>query len=196
MVPFLRVRFLLKATLQSVVLVVAVIAFGLGLLWLRDIRSANVGSFGDGSLTDSGFFSYPRYRVSFPVLQIVSGSSHVLTVSNLPPVRLTLGLELLATNEDQIPQTPFAQTEWNGTTLRVSVERLGVGTLSEAHVPIRDWVLAQSELRQMLWHANLRDLRFAQKPIYHVTIELLNAPQDLPPLVVRPILEGGGNELP
>jgi hypothetical protein len=162
--------------------------------WMT-VRSAR-GYSGDGVLHDNGFFSYPRFRVTFSAIDLGSQTNHSLTLQGIPRARMTFGFEVVADGNrgsNKINPERFME---RSAELRTQIKSANGEVIAEANAPIKDWVLAQSTRRELLWLPALRDLRFDPGKQYRILIEYRADQADLGSLIVRPVLEGGGNELP
>ena len=147
-------------------------------------------------LTDSGFLSYPRYRITFDTLHLTTQSNRVLEAKGVPSAAMTLGLELV-NNATGIPsEARLEELRRQGVELTVRIDTDKGELVAQAHASLKDWELAQSSSRNLLWHPKLRDLRFNRASAYRIRIELLKVETGAGPLLVRPVIEGGGNELP
>jgi len=183
----------------QVFIVLSIVAFAaLVTVLLRRSIVRNPAYTGDGVFTDSGLLSlYPRYRVAFDAVSLTGQSRHVLRFSGVPSVQMTFSLEVIANEANHAPEARTKDPREQGTELRVRIETDSAVLVAQAHGSINDyWVLAQSSNRQVLWHPNLRDLRFSRDLAYTIVIELAKAETGTQLLTVRPALEGGGNELP
>jgi hypothetical protein len=150
---------------------------------------------GDGVLTDSGFWSYPRYQIGFNAIHLDGRSNHVFRFRGGPSIRMWFGLELIADQKNPRPDALEMLNERDAE-LRVTIEGENGKLVAATREPLKAWIIAQSSQRKLLWHPSLRDLPFTRRTSYRVTIELINDAAGTPSLFVRPILEGGGNELP
>ncbi len=147
-------------------------------------------------LTDSGFLSYPRYRITFNTLHLTTQSDRVLEAKGVPSAAMTLGLELV-NNATGIPsEARLEELRHQGAELTVRIDTDKGELVAQAHASLKDWELAQSSSRNLLWHPKLRDVRFNRASAYRIRIELLHVEAGAGPLLVRPVIEGGGNELP
>lgn len=156
----------------------------------------NLNTFkGDGRITDSGFWSYPRYHVVMPTFSLESVSERTFTLEGLPPERMTLSFRLSGrvastaesaeTLEDNIKQSSVVFK------CKLS-DNTGV-TVCEIADPLSNWRLAVSARDMKLWHMRSRDLKISSKRRYFLTVGI-ESPE--PDLTVEPTLAGGGNELP
>ena len=73
---------------------IAVAAIVLSVAWL--VLPYNVSRYrGDGVITDGGFWSYPRYRIRLPQVELTAAQTRLYKLKGLPPVPLTLKLEVI-----------------------------------------------------------------------------------------------------
>jgi hypothetical protein len=176
-----------------------IILLGCGMLILAALCVHSVAerrtSFkGDGVLTDSGFLSYPRYRVAFDPVVLANETQSTLRFEGLPAIRMTFGFESTK-GTPAAAATDLQNLKSRGVALKVRIET-GTGTvLSQVNAPVQKWEIARCPKRELLWHPALRDLPFKAGIRYRIVTELHNAPASLS-LILRPVVEGGGNELP
>jgi hypothetical protein len=154
------------------------------------------GFSGDGVLTDSGFLSYPRYRIAFDTVFLTARTNRVLSAKGMPSGTMTVGFELVGNATNSTSQARLEQLRQQGAELSVRIDTDKGELVAQADAPLKEWQLAQSSSRDLLWHAKLRDLHFDRASAYRIVIELSKTERGTDPLLVRPIIEGGGNELP
>lgn len=147
-------------------------------------------------LTDFGLLSYPRYRITFDTVHLGAQTNRILMAKGVPSTEMTLGLELVGNATNPTSEASLEKLRQQGGELTVRVETDKGELVGQAHAPVRDWDLARSTSRNLLWHPRLRDLRFNRASSYRILIELLKVETGAEPLLVRPVIEGGGNELP
>ena len=155
-----------------------------------------VGFSGDGVLTDFGPLSYPRYRIAFDTVPLTTRTNRVIAAKGVPSTTMTLGFELVGGATNAISNARLEELREQNAELTVKIET-GKGELvAQADAPLKAWELAHSSSRDLLWHPKLRDLRFNRASVYRIAIQLLKTKAGTEPLLVRPVIEGGGNELP
>src|SRR5262245_45787194 len=79
-------------------MVLAVLAIALG-VWLLSLiafrmRYGPASFTGDGRLSDDGFWTYPRYRISFPSVSLNRSTNRSFQIQNFPSVPWTFGLRI------------------------------------------------------------------------------------------------------
>lgn len=162
---------------------------------------------GDGSLTDWGMFSYPRYRIEFPPLQLSKPGQYRFRARGLPNVLLTFGLrvsppfgpsDFRIINGKSVP--PPGHMNWEkglrgiGTVVGVQISDSTGNSLCRWSAPLADWKMASSVTYVVWWHGACRDLRFDPMKTYDIVITVKES-ESVPPVTVTPVLEGGGNEM-
>jgi hypothetical protein len=161
------------------------------------VSAGRSGFSGDGTFTDFGTFSYPRYRITFTTLDLMTRSNYVLEARGVPPVRMGFGLELVSSPSIPTPVATIERLRSQGAELKVSFHADDGEVVGEANSQIQAWHLARSGNRHEIWHDNLRDLRLKRSSTYRIVIELIQFDTVTnSPLIVRPTLQGGGIELP
>jgi hypothetical protein len=170
------------------VLVLGVVATALW-LWPYSVREFR----GDGQITDTGFWSYPRYQVRFPPVELSQAGQHTFTCRGLPPAPLTL---LLATaGKDEAAYDSLSRI---GTVVTVRIDDDTGQTVYSASGPLKAWVLMWGYPGNAggYWHENCRDMRLRRGRTYQLGVGVTAVDPAAPAVVVQPTLEGGGNELP
>jgi hypothetical protein len=170
---------------------------------------------GDATITDHGFWSYPRYEIRFPSLSLKSLGTHTYVCKGLPPETLRLMLQMpdKQTKEQEAaeflrrhPNSKYAAEAYdkqkyetigsNRTVVRFSLDVDGKSDLWMAE-RLCDWKLMWIPAYNSgaFWHP---DAEFASSPkaSYKLIFVISQVdPSGIPEEVV-PVLQGGGNELP
>ena len=183
--PFRRIILWILAGLFSVSAVALV-----GFL----VRNRTEPFSGDGTLEDGGFWSYPRYRVAFPKLDLTAGTNHLLTFRGMPTANLFFDLRVDGLPKDRTKMDNFDLLKASGTRLRVDIRTAEGKPFAEGNDVLTNWVVNQSIMYWSVWHTNLPRLEFDGRTTYAIRIELLNAPPEAAPLTVIPMFWGGGWE--
>ena len=150
----------------------------------------------EGSIADFGFFSYPRYRVTFPAFDAQNEPRKSLMFTGAPASQMTFGLVITNVAGRVGIARPSLVEEWGPSVLDVTIESASGAPVAQVRATVREWVLAQSVDRLKLWHPKLRGLPFTQSDRYRITIDISELNPKAGRLVLQPGLEGGGNELP
>jgi hypothetical protein len=148
---------------------------------------------GDGTITDSGFWSHPRYRVRLPPMDLQTDRTRTYRLRGTPSVPLSLKLEVVGPR-------PLGHEGFD--TLAAMETRVSVAMSDEhgkltasAAGPLRNWVLTRGDGYAAYWHPDVRDFRLRKGTSYTLTISAADG-SPAPLLTLMPTLEGGGNELP
>jgi hypothetical protein len=167
--------------------------------WLVALCSCESGAgfSGDGTVADLGFWAYPRWRITFPAVDLKTNRTTVVRFKGAPTAEMTFLLDV-AHEGGPTNQVPLRLQEaiWLGLVLDVKIEREAGGVVGEARAPVGEWVLNRSPGQARLWHRSLRRLPFERTAAYQISITCPEVPAGLSRMVVTPLLEGGGNELP
>jgi hypothetical protein len=151
---------------------------------------------GEGMLKDAGFWSCPRYEVTFDSLNITNRARRSYAFTGVPAITMTLGLVVVGGSNNVETGDSFPTLECQSAILRVELSHAEGRVVARSSAAIRDWEVARGGKRVMLWHKNLRDVHLNRQAEYQLSVEVPGVGSTCRPLVLRPVLEGGGNELP
>jgi hypothetical protein len=145
---------------------------------------------GDGTITDNGLFSYPRFEVRFPVVQLQGSEEYSFVFQGMPSERLYFGLRVL---------NKISEDELNASDMKIMV-RFVEGTDSvvcEAEGTVKKWKkeIANGE-RITLWHMGCRDIHFYRKKTYKLLLSVKTFTGEARQIIAEPTLWGGGFETP
>lgn len=154
---------------------------------------------GDGTFADSGFFSYPRYRVHFSTVTLSRPGEYRYHFRGLPNEEMTL---LLSMDRD----VPYESKQWHElTSLQTSIEAVlrdghgreackGAGKPEDSN---RDgvWVLTTG-FGTAFWHWQCNHVHLHSSESYELVIRIKAIDPRSGDIAVTPLLEGGGLELP
>jgi hypothetical protein len=170
---------------------------------------------GDGILTDRGFWAYcPRYEIRFPQISLAKPGEYSFVSEGLPSVPLTFALEMADKHKREEEVNGFLRQhpnrEWPGTdekdryeeikrsrtSIEVTFSRDGQ-TIASNSGSVKDswtlqWVPAINS--GSLYHPNCQDIEFNPYRSYSLTIVIRDVDGDALPLIVVPVLYGGGIE--
>lgn len=153
---------------------------------------------GDATIRDYGFWTYPRYEISFPKIPLNRPGRHVYFVRGLPPPRLTLCLTVPWPSEAM--SLSQSESKLRGLTsssnVRVTISDDSGNVVCERSLSLCDWVLSVSIADARFWLPAFRDLRFRRTCQYTVAIEVDCDNTTFEPVMAEPILAGGGIESP
>ncbi|MGE0536593.1 MAG: hypothetical protein AB7O68_16605 [Pirellulales bacterium] len=180
-------------------LLVAILAACLfGALYLRGLLYYDSESFvGDGSLSDGGFWSYPRYRIEFPAISLSDSNVTQFCFSGPPTTRTTFKLAMTSAE---------GWTGWNfGEQLRSDVRLRGISVdvvlvdsqgraIMQYGGPLQQWMLMQSDAEGAFWHVSGRNVPLNKREAYTLTVRTTASAGNTLQLTAKPLLYGGGNE--
>ena len=154
---------------------------------------------GDGQFSDRGFFSYPRYLVTFSDIQLNQAGEHHFHLRGLPNEEMTLMLLVKDRPVDTwADSAPLAN-------LQVTID--AVLTDDKGHVACRAygrpapsnedgvWVLTWGG-SAAYWHYQCNFVRVHPNRTYDLVIRVTDVGTGIEKVVVTPRLRGGGLELP
>jgi hypothetical protein len=150
-------------------------------------------------VSDTGFFSYPRYHAQLGEMPSWKNGEYQFTVRGLPPGPLDLVL--------QVPNTTDADRAALGSLSNsLSVEITdssgnevceAIGSLSDPTTRERSaWAVASSTSDALLWQPRCQQLTISRFKTYTVRVIVSGADDRPPHRMLKPIFQGGGNELP
>jgi hypothetical protein len=154
---------------------------------------------GGVGVRDSGVFSYPRYHAQLDDLPLWKSGEYQFIVRGLPPGPLDLVLQVPdATDADRAELTSLSTSVSVSTTDSFGKEVCtATGNLSGARNRDRSaWVLASTSSSASFWQPRCQQLPFSRFKTYTVKVTVSGADDHSPHRMLRPILQGGGNELP
>lgn len=173
------------AVIASLSATLALISAVIVMFWFYHTREFS----GDGTIEDTGFWSYPRYHIRFPPISLNEPGEHTFSCRGLPPYPLTFKLMIVGKGqrEQLLAVKTTVHLEWSD----------GAGqTICQAVGPLHDWVVCSSVVEDYYWHKNSRDITVRRGRQYRLRMIVKDVDADSPPLSVEPMLVGGGNELP
>lgn len=157
---------------------------------------------GDGQFSDRGFFSYPRYLVTFSDIQLSQTGEHRFHFRGLPNEEMTLMLLVKDRRVDTwADSAPLAN-------LQVTIE--AVLTDDRGHVACRAsgrpappskgdedriWVLTWGGTAAY-WHHQCNFVQVRPNRAYDLAIRVSDVGRGVENVVVTPKITGGGLELP
>lgn len=172
----------LIASLGAALVLISAVAI---MFWFYNIREFS----GDGTIEDTGFWSYYRYHIRFPPISLHQPGEYTFSCRGLPPDPLTFKLRTVgAGDSEQLRSlTTVVRAEWLDEEGRRVCEAVG---------PLQNWVLASCLAYGEYWQKSSSDVTFRRRRAYKLRLIVTDIDADSPPLSVEPMLEGGGNELP
>jgi hypothetical protein len=150
-------------------------------------------------ISDSGFFSYPRYHAEVGELPLWKNGEYSFTVHGLPPGPLDLALRVRdATYADSSELKSLSTsvsvflTDNDGKQICTAN-----GSLSDARDRAHSgWVLTSSDVSASFWHPGCQNLPISRFKTYTAKVVLSGEAARPPDRMVVLQLKGGGEELP
>jgi hypothetical protein len=153
---------------------------------------------GDGKFSDRGFFSYPRYVLEFPDMPLYESGERQFHFQGLPNEEMSLLLSVKGSSGSEEERSRL-------TKLPTSIEAV----LTDSHGkevcratgrPADSnedgiWVL-MSGADAAYWHWQCNNVQIRSNESYSLVIRAVSAARSDQRVVVTPILNGGGLELP
>jgi hypothetical protein len=150
-------------------------------------------------ISDSGFFSYPRYHIELGHLPLWKAGEYRFIVRGLPPGLLDLVLRVSGGTYSESSELTSLSTTVSVSMYDNSGKEVcaAMGRLSDAKLPgIGSWVLESSSSRAAFWHPRCQQLPSRRLKAYTVRVTVSDVDPHSPQKELTPVLEGGGTELP
>jgi hypothetical protein len=152
---------------------------------------------GDGKFSDGGFFSYPRYVVTFPDMPLYEPGERRFHFQGVPNEEMTLMLYLKSSSGSVEERSRL-------TNLRTTIEAVltdsqGKNVCRASGRPDNNkdgiWVL-MSGAGAGYWHFQCAHVQVHSKESYNLVIRVVEVNPNGERVVVTPAFQGGGLELP
>jgi hypothetical protein len=180
-------RLVVRICVATIIFVIA-IAFLVHIGWLGYSASR---FHGDGRITAGGFWSYPRYSVTFDAIDLGEAKAHSWKFGGLPATRMWFGLKSIDPLMEDRDRTADVS-------IAVTMKRPDGTVVAGVIAPLKEWTLniVPAEPSFKLWHPKMLDLQTRSDVTYVLTVEVSTPDGMSAGPLATPILEGGGNELP
>jgi hypothetical protein len=151
---------------------------------------------GAGPMKDDGFFSYYRYHAPVGYIPFAQSDTYKFQFSGLPSEIMVL--------QFYIPHHSTSNKELLenlSTTLNAKIVDASGNVICNAqgspsaNLREKKWVLMSSSTFAAYWHKNC-DALFARNMDYTLHVTVNNIDSKTPNVMLKAMLEGGGNELP
>ncbi len=166
------------------------------IVWL--LTSYRISKFqGDGVISDTGFWSYPRYHVALNVIPLFETSAYKFSLAGLPPEKMTLSLDLPGKSaEDRIMLSKLRNKidasvvdDQGHVVCKVS------GFISDG-ITESGWIITSTNSSAAIYQKACADMPIHNHRTYVLTVRLSNVDPDSKAIYLKPYISGGGNELP
>lgn len=151
---------------------------------------------GDGVVTDSGFWSYPRYAIAFGSLDATNRAHRTYQFTGAPAAKMTFGFVVVGDRGGEDAANALRGSEGSRMTFHIRIAKAGGAEVASVEASLKDWQVSQSPEQVMLWHEKLRDVNFDRKWTYKIFMDVSRTGDATTPFLLRPVLKGGGNETP
>jgi hypothetical protein len=147
---------------------------------------------GDGQITDTGYWSYYRYHITLPKVQIAERRVYKFSFQGVPHEHFGFGLAL-----DNMAQLRALQAVKDRLRIGVTLQDETDKIICEVSLaPLAQWIESSSQTSVQYWHKGCRDFVLDTARAYTVVLTLEVEGHNVAPIVLTPTLEGGGNETP
>ena len=153
---------------------------------------------GDGKFSDGGFFSYPRYVLTFSEMPLYESGERRFHFQGLPSEEMTLLLYVKGSSGSEEERSRL--TKLPAIIEAVLTDSRGKDVCKATGRPADSnedgiWVL-RSGADAAYWHWQCNHVQIRSDESYNLLIRVASTGQSDQRVVVTPILEGGGLELP
>jgi|SRR5450432_601461 len=180
----------MKTTARRVLIALSLVVFA---VWAFSYHSFEFK--GGVGILDSGFFSYPRYHAQIGDLPLWKSGEYRFTVRGLPPGPLDLVLQVPnVTDADKAALTSLS-THVSASLIDSSGTEVCEATGSPSDERSA-WAMASTSSGALLWQPRCQQLPISRFKTYTVKVTVSGTDDRPPHHMLRPILQGGGNELP
>jgi len=146
------------------------------------------------SISDSGFFSYPRYYAQIGSLPLWKAGEYQFTVRGLPPGPLELVLAIQEATEADRALLTSLSTAVNVTITDSSGNKICEASGSLSISSADPWILPSHSA--YFWHPRCTHIQTSRFRTYIVKVTVSDVDTRSPRWTIVPALRGGGIELP
>lgn len=153
---------------------------------------------GDGRFSDGGFFSYPRYVLTFPDIPLYESGERRFHFQGLPNEKMTLLLYVKGSSGSEEERSRLTKLPTSIEVVLTDSHGIEVCKASGRPADSNEdgiWVL-RSGADAAYWHWQCTHVQIRSNESYNLVIRAVSAAQSAQRVVVTPILKGGGLELP
>lgn len=153
---------------------------------------------GDGKIEDNGLWTTPRYVISLPEIPLNRPGKYTYSVRGLPRELLNFGLRVAWHSETE--NLSASQSRLRNLTssakvnIRITDERGNV--LCEHSEPLSQWGPSVTPDNATYSDATCTNIQFRSNGQYRVVIRVDCPEKRATKVMAKPVLEGGGIELP
>jgi hypothetical protein len=152
---------------------------------------------GAGPMEDDGPSSYFRYHAPLGEVPLAVEGRYTFRFSGLPEETMGLQFYLPGYSEEHDKLLRTLSTTLTVEIVDGSGNRTCIATgRPSGTTPPETWVLMSSSLEAGYWHHGCVDRHFSRGMKYTLRVKVENVDPNSPQVVMKAVLEGGGNELP
>jgi hypothetical protein len=171
------------------------VLIALGIWWLRSYRITDYR--GDGRITDSGTWNYPRYRVELSQIPLFESGIHQFRLAGLPSDQMTLELVVVGKTGKDREELTKLRTRIDASL----IDDQGHTVCNASGIPsdgIREnaWILRSTDVSAAFYNQSCVDVVIYTFRSYNLEVKLSEIDAVSPRAYLLPIVSGGGNELP
>jgi hypothetical protein len=147
-------------------------------------------------MSDTGFWSYPRYHAPVGAFPLAEPGSYVFQFAGLPSETMSLQLYI-----EPFEPPDRRRFEKLPTRLEVKIVESTGTVVCEAGGSPRggrpgEWGMMSSATAGAFWHTACLDRKFRRGRTYALHVQVSTPDPDAPRVLLHAKLEGGGTELP
>jgi hypothetical protein len=146
---------------------------------------------GDGELTDTGFWSHPRYHLTLPGVRVDADKTCEFSFRGLPVTHFLFGLAL-----EDVANSGALDTIAARISVNVELRDDRGEVLCAARARLNEWTRSWSQTRVLYWHEQCRDFVTRPDRRYRLVLKVEGVGGSSSAIRLIPVLEGGGNETP
>ena len=166
------------------------------IVWL--LTSYRISEYhGDGVISDSGFWSYPRYHVALEPIPLFEASIRKYSLAGLPAEEMSLTLDVPGKSEkDRIALSKLRnKIDASVTDDQGHVVCKASGNFSDGIVE-NGWIITSTDSSAAIYQTVCVDIPIRKHRTYVLTVSLSDVDPDSKAIYLKPYISGGGNELP
>jgi hypothetical protein len=166
------------------------------MIWL--LTSYRISEYhGDGAISDSGFWSYPRYSIALDPFPLFETGTHKFLLAGLPREEMSLTLDVLGKSEKDRKMLAKLRNKIEASLVddEGHVVCKASGNISDG-ITEKGWIITSTDSSAAVYHRACVDVPVHNHGTYVLTVGLSDVDSDSTAIYVKPYISGGGNELP
>lgn len=153
----------------------------------------------EGTFRDRGFWSYPRYEVSFDRFAPGKDVSKTIKVAGLPPCTMLLGMRLVdhdsSEGSSQVQDRIKSNFQLDMIDITARITNSSGIEICSVTRPLSEWSISSSTTETYFWHEYFSFIVNARTE-YEISIRLHSRDEKVELPRLEAFIRGGGSELP